>query len=518
MKKKSDNVNSATTNEVKQLCADCWMIADTCNIYLVRRGDEAIAIDFGSGHWLAQLPKLGIKKLSHVYLTHAHDDQCHGLSRKKSWPFAIHAPTADRLFLSPEGVEKRNQQTGPSGCPANYMPARRGIDGIRYDMAGFSDQFWQNERIRFLSTPGHGANACTVVVDSIDGKQLVFCGDAVHTGATVWQPYHLEWDHWTGSGALAAWEGLQRLHGIAIDLLCPSHGEVIAKHPRQVVAKTADKLMAFYIAKGQISEGEPDLYLKPEILACGAKKLSGHLYQFGGNGYLLLSDTINKKGKREALVADPFSADLPVLEELLHTLKAVPTACIASHYHFDHCSGAPTLKKKYGTKFWLHPSLAKALKVRKGLPWLMEHPPKADKLWPEAGQWRWNEYTFSVAHWPGQTWWHSVCMTTVDGKKTLFGGDSFQPTTRWNGTGGFCAYNGSAFSEGFVKSAELALQWKPDIVVCGHSTYFQYRASKFRKIIQWAKRAEKAVKNLCPSGDLMQDYYLEGFKKWAGRM
>lgn len=144
--------------------------------------------------------------------------------------------------------------------------------------------------------------------------------------------------------------------------------------------------------------------------------------------------------------------------------------------------------------------------------WLPAQPIRPDAAWPERGAWRWNEYEFRVAPFPRQTWWHCVAMTQVDGKGVLIGGDNFQPASRWNGTGGFCAANGSRF-EGFIRSAKLVLDWKPDIIACGHGAYYECRVSRFRKIIAWAKRAEGVTKALCPSGRLERDYYLEPVPK-----
>ena len=343
---------------------------------------------------------------------------------------------------------------------------------------------------------------------------MVFCGDAAHAGGTLWQPYHLEWDHWTGSGALAAWEGVLRLQGIGIDLLCPAHGSWIAERPRTVLRALSDRLLAFYLAKGQISPGENDTYLTPTMLACGAQQVLPGLYQFGTNGFLL------RAANGEGLVIDPQQYDIPALEALLAELGDVrPTALTVSHYHLDHCDAIPLLQQRYGARAYLHPWVAEPLRdvQRMDVPWLPKQSILADELWPEHGTWRWNEYEFRVAPWPGQTRWHCVFQTVIGGQRVAFGGDSFQPTTRWNGTGGFCAYNGSRFSN-FIASAELVLGWKPDAVTCGHDTYYRFRPSKFRKIIRWAKSAQQATLALCPSGDLAQDYYLidEAGHKQAG--
>ena len=73
--------------KIEKLLPGLLCVRDICNVYLLQKGDEAIAIDFGSGKWLSQLPKLGIRRLTHVFLTHHHADQCEGLLKKKKWPF-----------------------------------------------------------------------------------------------------------------------------------------------------------------------------------------------------------------------------------------------------------------------------------------------------------------------------------------------------------------------------------------------------------------------------------------------
>jgi len=236
---------------------------------------------------------------------------------------------------------------------------------------------------------------------------------------------------------------------------------------------------------------------------CGALQYLPHLYQYAGNGYLLVSD------RGEGLVVDPHLPELPVLDKLLEEVGVWPTAMVVSHYHYDHSDGIAPLREKYGAKAWLHPWLAEILKRPEQAfrPWLRSYPITADKLWPERGTWPWAEYEFQVAPWPGQTWWHCAFMTVVDGQKVLFAGDSFTPTSRWNGTGGFCAYNHSRFHDGFVPSAQLVLDWAPDFMAAGHGNYYRFAPGKFRAIMRWARQAEQAVRDLCPSGDLEQDYY-----------
>lgn len=477
--------------------------ADSCNVYVLQDGAHAIAIDFGGGEWLAALPGLGITQLDHVLLTHHHADQCAGLAAQPTWSFAIHAPVGEERFLDPA----RAADFGPppwlgTGCPASYAAPATRIPGVRYDLAGFGNLWWRGRRVRVLHTPGHGPHAVSFSIE-FHGHQLVFCGDAVHAGATIWQPYHLEWDHWTGGGALAAWEGIERLRGVAVDLLLPAHGPVIRERPRQVLATLARRLLAFYHAKGPISPGAPDLHLVPATLACGAFRYLPHLYQFGMNGYLLTTD------HGTALVVDPFLDDLPLLDALCRELGVRPTAATATHYHYDHLDGLPAVKERYGATTWLHPLVAECWRdpAHTLLPWLTAKPIVADLLWPARGTWTWEGHEFQITPWSGQTWWHCAFMTVVDGQRVMFAGDSFQPAAIWNGTGGFCAYNQSRFRAGFHASAQLALAWRPQIMAAGHTNCYRFAPSKFRQIARWSLRAEAAVLALCPHGDLERDYY-----------
>jgi glyoxylase-like metal-dependent hydrolase (beta-lactamase superfamily II) len=496
-----------TKNRLTQIVPGLWRFGDTCHVYVFNFGGRALAIDFGSGRWLKQLPAIGIRKLEHVFLTHHHVDQCAGLLRQKKWPFVIHAPAGEEKYLSPAEVRQYNSRMrGLSYIyPFPTWPILpRGIPGIRYDLGANSEQFLFDHCFRFVLTPGHGQNACTIIVE-FNGRQIAFCGDAAYAGGKIWEPHRLEWDHWTGTGALAAWEGVVRLGNIGLDLLCPSHGPVISRRPRRMLNTLAKRLLDFYKAKGSICTGEKDHFVIGTSPDSGVVTILPHLYLLG-NTYLLVSE--DGKG----LVVDPTCGQMPALEALLKELKNVKLeAAFVSHNHIDHCDGIPYLQRIHKVKAWLHPRIVRGLSAarncyapRVGMPRMQIH---SDYLLPMHGTWQWHEYTFKVAPWPGQTWWHAVYQTEIDGKKVLFGGDSFQPASRWNGTGGFCAYNNSRFRKGFIKSAELVLKWRPDILANGHRCVYYFTPSRFRRIIRWARFAGKALLALCPRGSLEKDYY-----------
>ena len=500
--------NSNETGEFEEILDGLWLIRDTCNVYLIKERERAIAIDFGSGKWLPKIAQLGITSLDHVFLTHHHRDQCAGLENQSSFDFKIHAPAGEQDFLDPAARGKVivTNRFG-RGCPISYSIPEKGIKNVLYDMNGFDYLFWEKKRIRFLKTPGHGPNACSVILDH-HNKQIVFCGDAAYEGGKIWHPFNLEWDHWTGKGVLAAWSGLKQLSDVGMDLLCPSHGAVIDKNPESILSDLTGRLMDFYNTKNAISPGEKDLYLEPQdaLIEGKVKRMLPSLYQYG-NFYLLVSST------GEGMVIDLWNGDMDVFNDLVSALKGIKiTAATASHYHLDHCDAFNQIRNTDHTRIVLHPEVAEPLRDvdNSYVPWLPAESIVPDELWPMSGAWNWNEYNFQIGHAPGQTWWHTVFMTTVDGKKVCFTGDSFQPNTRWNGTGGFCAYNVSRFSNGFVQSSKLIQQWDPDILASGHSSFFQYKRSKFDKIIEWANHTEQTIWKLCPEYDVLKHYYSLG--------
>ena len=497
-------VPMSKTRAPEEVLPGLWRFEDTCNVYLLKSGEEAIAVDFGSGRWLRHLPALGVRRVTDVFLTHGHADQCFGLLAKRAWPFAVRAPAGEERFLAPEKVrELRRLAARGTSFALNHSLLPRGIRAVACDLPDNREVYWQGLCLRVVSTPGHGPTAVSLIVE-FHGKQVAFCGDAAYAGGTLWQPANLEWDHYRPIGAMEAWRGIRRLMSPGLDILCPSHGPV-ERSPRRCLQLLDRRLQAFIRAKGAVCAGDRDHFVIPEPLPCGALRILPHLYRFGGNSYLLAS----KSG--DTLVVDPYGG----AEELEALLKALglrgPSAMLVSHCHLDHCGAIPWYRKRFGTRAVLHPIVEEALRKGRALhiPYLPDPALKlrADELWPWRGTWRWNEYAFRVAPWPGQTWWHCVFMTAIDGRKVLFGGDSFQPASRWEGTGGFCAANNSRFREGYIPSARLALAWRPDILANGHQATFRFTASRFRRIIRWAQQAERAVRALCPTGDLERDYY-----------
>src|SRR5690348_6676421 len=83
----------------EEVARDVLRIRDTCNVYVLRSGTEALLVDVGSGAVLDVLPELGVERVTDVLLTHHHRDQVQGLRRAADAGARIWAPPVERELI-----------------------------------------------------------------------------------------------------------------------------------------------------------------------------------------------------------------------------------------------------------------------------------------------------------------------------------------------------------------------------------------------------------------------------------
>src|SRR5919206_3902144 len=75
------------------------VVRDTCNVYVLRSGREAVVVDFGSGLVLDRLAELGVDRVTDVLVTHHHRDQVQGLARAAAAGARIWVPPVERALF-----------------------------------------------------------------------------------------------------------------------------------------------------------------------------------------------------------------------------------------------------------------------------------------------------------------------------------------------------------------------------------------------------------------------------------
>ena len=177
-------------------------VRDTCNVYVLRAGREAVLIDFGSGAVLDRLDELGLDRVTDVLVTHHHRDQVQGLARASAAGIRIWVPPVERdLFERADDRwasravdddydlrEDRFSLLEPvavAGAVAEYRTVRYGA----FDVYS-------------LPTPGHTVGSVTYLVE-LDGRRLAFSGDLVCGEGKVWSLAATQWSY-TGVEGQAA--------------------------------------------------------------------------------------------------------------------------------------------------------------------------------------------------------------------------------------------------------------------------------------------------------------------------
>ena len=84
---------------IRPVTASVTCFRDTCNVYVLRSGSEAIAIDWGSGAVLDRLEELGVERITDILVTHHHRDQVQGLARAAAAGVRIWVPPVERALI-----------------------------------------------------------------------------------------------------------------------------------------------------------------------------------------------------------------------------------------------------------------------------------------------------------------------------------------------------------------------------------------------------------------------------------
>lgn len=461
---------------LEPIAENVFLFRDTCFVYVIRSGREAVLIDFGSGGVLDELPGLGIERVTAVLMTHHHRDQGQGLARAALAGIPIWAPEAERdLFQS---VDDHWQ----ARTLYNNYDVRQDRFSLLYpaSLAGalrdYATYLFGAHRFTAIPTPGHTPGSVSLLAE-IDGKRMVFTGDLIAAPGRLWS---LAATQWAYSGAAAGAEGvaatvlsLLDLRDRRPDLLLPSHGQVMAS-PADAIDPLVSKLRELLALREQHGRllafrDQPYVALTPHLL-WNRTSLS--------YSYVLLSTS------GAALVLDfgydfttglPAGSDRSSRRPWLYTLPALKRewgverieAAIPTHYHDDHVAGLNLLREAEGTQIWAAENFAEILEqpARCNLPCLWFDPIPVERRLPLGRPIQWREYTLTLHELPGHTRWAVAIAFEVDGQQVLVTGDQYQGGEgyQWN-----YVYQNGFHPGDYARGAEVYRQVAPDLILRGH--------------------------------------------------
>jgi glyoxylase-like metal-dependent hydrolase (beta-lactamase superfamily II) len=448
-------------------------VRDTCNLYAIRPGSEALLLDFGSGAALDALPGLGVDRVTDVLLTHHHRDQAQGLARAVAAGARVWVPPVEQELVG--GVDRfwrRRRVEDDYDLRQDRFSLLEQVP-VAGTVAEYRTQRYGGALLHALPTPGHTIGSVTYLLEH-EGRRLAFCGDLVYGHGQVWSLAATQWTYTGAEGLYASFLSCGTLAAREPDLLLPSHGEPVA-----------DPASSLALARGRLKE-LGDLRLEqPYDLEAWEREpwvaVTPHLLRNRtsfATSYALLSDS------GAALVLDwgydqATGVDLPTdragrrplltsLESLRrdHGVDRVETV-VVTHYHDDHVAGINLLREVEGTEVWAPEHVAPVLERPElhDLPCLWFDPVPVDRALRPGEPVRWHEYELTPYPLPGHTLYAAAIRFEVDGQLVLATGDQQ--------SGGDRSILNYQYRNGFriddyVASAELYRTLRPDLLLTGH--------------------------------------------------
>ena len=501
----------------EQIAAGVSRFRDTCNVYVLASGGDAVLVDFGSGAVLDHVGDLGVERVTDVLVTHHHRDQVQGLQRARAEGIRIWVPPYERDLI--DGVDRRWQARQ---LEHDYdlrqdrfsLLEQLAVDGV---VAEYRTGRYGHVEAYSLPTPGHTVGSVTYLVE-LDGRRLAFSGDLVHGDGKVWSLAATQWSYSGIDGLAATFFSCGVLAAKEPDLLLPAHGE-----PVEEPGPTFDQARARLEELATMRLEDP--WRLRDMQAHPWAAITPHLLRNRvafANSFALVSAT------GAALLLD-FGFDVatglvPVherassrpllwaIEELKrsHGVERVE-AVIPTHYHDDHVAGLTLLRDVEGAEVWSPENVAPILldPRRFDLPCLWHEPIAVDRVLPLGQPLAWYEYELTPYALPGHTLYAAAVAFEVDGKRVLAIGD--QQTTGVPAGGRPILnyqYRNRYRVGDYERSAELQRRLRPDLLISGHWPTQEVTDEYLDRLETDGRRLEALHRELLPDEI---DFGAEGF-------
>jgi glyoxylase-like metal-dependent hydrolase (beta-lactamase superfamily II) len=472
-----ENPMLTTGNKPRQLSENLFVIEDTCNVYLIRREDTGLLIDFGSGAMLRFLPELGVTKVDWILHTHFHRDQCQGDELAVSRGIPIAVPANERQYFEDAENFWRNRRIFELYYVRNdffSLTCNVPVAALLHDYETFE---WKGLKLLVQPAPGHTPGSIALVTE-IDHQRVAFSGDLIHSAGKVQTLYDLQYYYEEHEGVDLSAYSLSKLIELKPALLCPSHGNEMhdpVPGMEELIGKLRD-WWSYWKPWGFTLDNKPRQLTQHVIahyqtMSCFYAIISDSgkalFLDYGGpswNSFYAFKDAIGVYGR--------FRFVEHSIENLRanHGLKSIDVA-IPSHMHDDHINGFPYLAKHHGTKIWCFENFAEILENPRGLNLgcTLGAPIHVDRVIHDRETFRWEEFEFTAVHSPGHTNYQMALFATIDGVRLGFTGDAFfhdagRPfEIRHN-----LIYRNRVKSGDYLKSVQNLAEFQPEIICPGH--------------------------------------------------
>ncbi|MBW6472115.1 MAG: MBL fold metallo-hydrolase [Anaerolineaceae bacterium] len=488
--------NNSIYHAVVKISSNLYLYKNTCHVYIICQGESAVLIDFGDGSVLEFLEDLGIKEVTAVLMTHHHRDQAQGLQKAVDAGIPIWVPEIEQDLFSQVDwhwqarniLNNYNVREDRFSLLHSVLVSGLLRDYEHYDFSGIN--------IEVVPTPGHTPGSISLIA-RIDGKQTCFVGDLIAGPGKLWSLAATQWTYNGAEGVVYSILSLLKLKREGVELLLPSHGEII-ENTEAAIDLLIARLYSLLLDRGEFK----NLLKKTENPFL---QITPHVYRnvtSEANSYVIISDS----GK--AMIIDygydfvggmaagtdrasrrPWLYTISILKENygVQTIDVV----LPTHYHDDHVAGINLLQRVEGASVWAPENFADILKHPHdyNLPCLWYDPIEPDEILPLEKTIQWEEFKITCYPLPGHTRYAVAILLAADDKRILFSGDHYQGEEGliWN-----YVYQNRYDLYDYLETADLYQKINPDIILSGHWSALNVKEGYFQKI---KERAEKLVEH-----------------------
>ena len=512
---------------------------DTCNVYCVTSGDRGILIDAGSGAVVDRLEEIGVRQIEWVLHTHHHRDQSWGTGRLREHGAKVAVPEHERHLFDQAELFWQHKRVYDNYNDRNTFFALAENVPVDADLEDYETFTWRDVELEIIPAKGH-THGSSMLIGSIDGRSVAFTGDLLAAGGVLYQYHALEYNYGDQQGAFFTLQSLQALRRHAPDLALPSHGDLI-EDPVGDCARLEDRLMTLARLGAGIRfmgrDGGHGLDILPDPRFT---QVSRHLLWGGphtcSNFYVLLSESgkacfidyghshwahMGTGSERED--GDTMRFVVHHLDELRETYGVHDIDLVlVTHIHDDHTAGIPYLVRHESARVWALDEVAQVLEDPAGwcsTPCTLAPPIPIERQLTDGERFTWEEFDFEVHHAPGQTEFHSVLATHVDGQKVAFTGDNVflelapgitgEMTTQLFQT---TVLRNSLQLWMHRRCADVMDLVEPDLVCPGHRELIPWDSRRALEYRDFIDRKERVVR------DLLDDPADEGVDLWWARL
>ncbi|MBE0660803.1 MAG: MBL fold metallo-hydrolase [Bryobacteraceae bacterium] len=493
------------SGSLRRLSENLYLYDDSCNVYIIRNGENATLINFGTGDVLKALAGIGVRTIDRVLVTHHHRDQVQGLADLGKYEFLVTVPGVEaRYFENVEAFWQSAKIYINYDLRSHWNTLRRSIR-VDQKVAGGDRIEWRGIEFRVLDTPGPTQGSVSYSAE-VDGRRVVFTGDLIAGAGKVNNWFDLHWDYYGFTQGIDTSEkSFGRVRGESPAWLLPSHGGPI-EEPAAAMAENS----RVYAQLREMLVPNTSRRAKSEM-----RQILPHLIHLGGpasegTGSLTSYAIVSDGGK--ALIYDYGYVNLEQLRQFKRQYKINHITVTFSHYHDDHIIRTYELLRDGNIDIWVLDKMADVLEnpTRYRLPCLIPFPIKASRIVRDGERVKWEGYELEFFHMPGQTEFHQGLATVVDGKKVMFTGDN-----TWNKgdvkrvrNGPVVPQNEYFLDGGFITCARKMLDYLPDIVLPAHTEEYSPSKADLEEFLDWAYRVREVMTGLIqqPDANFGMDY------------